>query len=68
MKWTRDKPRNFTEAKCSGTPYQNGKAASRHYYPISVFPIEKQSGDSEYLRRLLKVNCVKHGKPFKPHL
>ena len=46
---------------------QNGNTASRHWLAFSVFPIVEQSGESEYLRRLLKVNCMKHGKPDKPH-
>ena len=46
---------------------KKGNTASRHCSAFSVFPIIEQSGESEYLRRLLKVNCMKHGKPDKPH-
>ena len=62
-----NKPRKFAEAKCIDTPCQNGITASRHCSTISVFPIVVQSGESGYLRRLMKVNHAEHGKPDTSH-
>ena len=34
---------------------------------LTSFHPTGQSGKSEYLRGLLKVICMEHGKPYKPH-
>ena len=44
-----------------------GKADSRWYWFLTVFPFVVQSGESGYLRELLKVIHIEHDKPDKPH-
>ena len=34
---------------------------------LAAFPSDAQTGKSEYLRELIKVNHVEHGKPDEPH-
>ena len=44
------------------------QAACRYYSRFNIFPTIEQSGKSQYLRGLLKINSTEHGKPDEPHM
>ncbi len=44
------------------------QADSRRCLSITFFPSIVQSGDSRYLRELINVNHMEHGKPDEPHM